>query len=88
MKIKLVSLILMCFMLSGCLSFGKPKPEWQVIDKHVFIVADETRTINIDGQDKVLLNPYYPNDKAIVCSGEYFKEIFGKSVDDLVDEIT
>ena len=81
----LSSLLILSFLLCSCAFFHK-KPNYQVIDKRIFVVQEESKTIKFTSREVVLNNIYYPNDSMITISGEHFKELFKTAVDNLEKE--
>ena len=44
------------------------------------------KDVNVDGTIITLVNPYFPNDKAIIMSGEKFKKVIGSSIDSITEK--
>ena len=79
---KIYALLLIVTSLSGCALF-KRKPVIVPVDERVFIIEPVIKDVNVDGTVITLVNPYFPNDKAIIMSGEKFKKVVGESIDSI-----
>jgi len=82
---KVYALLLVITVLSGCAIF-KRKPEIVQVNNRVFIVDLAIKNVMIDGFETTLINPYFPGDKAIIISGEKFKQVMGSSVDSITEK--
>jgi hypothetical protein len=82
---KVYALLSIALLLSSCALF-KRKPEIVHVDERVFLVDQLIKDVNIDGSIVTLINPFFPDDKAIIISAEKFKKVIGTSIDSITEK--
>jgi len=83
--LKILALLFVILALSSCALF-KRKPVIVPVDERTFIVEALIKDVNVDGTIITLVNPYFPNDKAIIMSGEKFKKVIGSSIETITEK--
>ena len=83
--IKIYALLLIVSILSGCALFNR-KTKIVHVEEKVFIVEDVIKDYNVNGIIITLVNPFFPDDKAIIISGEKFKKVMGSAIENITEK--